>query len=56
MIGWFSFFFLKSLINDLIKPIGYSVSDYFFVRIETSASKLATLKARCNAYTMLDIK
>ena len=30
-VGWFSSFFLKSLITDLIKPIGCPASKYFFV-------------------------
>ena len=44
------FSFLKLLINDLIKPIGYPASKYFFLMIETSASKSeAILKARCKS-------
>ena len=39
IIGWFSSYFLKSLITDLMKPIRYPVSKYFFVMIETFASQ-----------------
>ena len=50
----FILFFLTSLINYLIKTIGYPASKYFFVMIETSASKSeAFLKARCNSPFML---
>ena len=44
IIGWFSSFFLKSLIIYLIKPSGYPVPNYFFVMMETSASKSEAIK------------
>ena len=38
IIGWFLSFFLKSLITNLLKLIGYPASKYFLAMIETSAS------------------
>ena len=38
IIGWFLSFFLKSLITNLLKLIGYPASKYFLAMTETSAS------------------
>ena len=49
-----SLLFLKSLITDLTKPMGYPTSKYFCVIVWTSASKSeAILKTRCKSPRIL---